>query len=83
MKFEVVESVPVHEDIKLGRPTAARLIANYAQTVRNLAECGLKVVCYNFMPVFDWMRTVLDKKLDDGSTTLAFDSGVSALQGDE
>ena len=73
LKFEVVESVPVHEDIKLGRPTAARLIANYAQTLRNLAECGLKVVCYNFMPVFDWTRTVLAKKLEDGSTALGFD----------
>jgi len=74
MKFEVIESVPVHEDIKLGRPTAARLIANYAQTVRNLAQCGLKVVCYNFMPVFDWTRTILAMKLDDGSFTLAFDA---------
>jgi len=74
LKFEVVESVPVHEDIKLGRPTAARLIANYAQTLRNLSQCGVKVVCYNFMPVFDWTRTILAMKLDDGSTTLAFDA---------
>ncbi len=70
LKFEVIESVPVHEDIKLGRPTAARLIANYAQTLRNLAQCGLKVVCYNFMPVFDWTRTVLAKKLEDLSPLL-------------
>ena len=76
MKFEVVESVPVHEDIKLGRSTAARLIANYAQTLKNLAQCGLKVVCYNFMPVFDWTRTILAKKLDDGSTALGFDIDV-------
>ncbi|MDE2163490.1 MAG: mannonate dehydratase [Alphaproteobacteria bacterium] len=74
LKFEVIESVPVHEDIKLGRPTRDRLIANYAQTVRNLAQCGLKVVCYNFMPVFDWTRTILAMKLDDGSSTLAFDA---------
>ncbi len=74
LKFEVIESVPVHEDIKLGRPTRDRLIANYAQTVRNLARCGLKVVCYNFMPVFDWTRTILAMKLDDGSSTLAFDA---------
>lgn len=74
LKFEVIESVPVHEDIKLGRPTADRLIANYAQTLRNLAQCGLKVVCYNFMPVFDWTRTILAMKLDDGSSTLAFDA---------
>ena len=66
----------VHEDIKLGRPTAARLIANYAETLRNLAACGRKVVCYNFMPVFDWTRTVLAKKLDDGSTALGFDIDV-------
>jgi mannonate dehydratase len=76
LKFEVIESVPVHEDIKLGRPTAGRLISNYAQTLRHLAQCGLKVVCYNFMPVFDWTRTVLAKKLEDGSTALGFDIDV-------
>lgn len=73
LKFEVVESVPVHEDIKLGKPTRDRLIANYCQTLRNLAPCGIKVVCYNFMPVFDWTRTTLEMKLPDGSTTLGFD----------
>lgn len=76
LKFEVVESVPVHEDIKLGRPSRDRFIANYGQTLRNLATCGIKVVCYNFMPVFDWTRTVLEMKLDDGSTTLGFDMDV-------
>src|SRR5271157_633092 len=74
LTFEVVESVPVHEDIKLGRPARDRLIANYAETLRHLAQCGLKVVCYNFMPVFDWTRTILAMKLDDGSSTLAFDA---------
>ncbi|MDE2134593.1 MAG: mannonate dehydratase [Alphaproteobacteria bacterium] len=78
LKFEVVESVPVHEDIKLGRPTRDRLIANYAKTLGNLARCGLKVVCYNFMPVFDWTRTILAMKLDDGSSTLAFDAEAAA-----
>ena len=73
LAFEVIESVPVHEDIKLGKPARDRLIANYAQTLRNLAACGLKVVCYNFMPVFDWTRTSLDLVLPDGSTTLGFD----------
>ncbi len=73
LAFEVIESVPVHEDIKLGKPTRDKLIANYAQTLRNLATCGLKVVCYNFMPVFDWTRTTLEMRLPDGSTTLAFD----------
>ena len=77
LKFEVIESVPVHEDIKLGRPAAGRLIANYAETLRNLGQCGLKVVCYNFMPVFDWTRTVLAKKLEDGSTALGFDIDVA------
>ena len=72
--FEVVESVPVHEDIKLGKPSRDRLIANYQQTLRNLASVGVKVVCYNFMPVFDWTRTELAKQLDDGSTCLAFDT---------
>lgn len=72
LAFDVIESVPVHEDIKLGKPTRDRLIANYQQTIRNLAQCGLKVICYNFMPVFDWTRTTLAKKLEDGSTTLSF-----------
>jgi len=72
LAFEVVESVPVHEDIKLGRPGRDGLIANYQQNIRNLAAAGVKVICYNFMPVFDWTRTVLDRRLPDGSTTLAF-----------
>ena len=75
MAFEVVESVPVHEDIKLGRPTRDLLIEHYIQNIRNLATCGIRVICYNFMPVFDWTRTILDRKLADGSTTLAFDTG--------
>lgn len=72
LQFKVVESVPVHEDIKLGKPTRERLIANYQQNIRNLAAAGIEVICYNFMPVFDWTRTELSKKLDDGSTCLAF-----------
>jgi mannonate dehydratase len=72
LQFTVVESVPVHEDIKLGKPTRERLIANYQQNIRNLAAAGIEVICYNFMPVFDWTRTTLSKKLDDGSTALAF-----------
>ncbi len=72
LHFEVVESVPVHEDIKLGRPSRDRLIANYGQTLRHLAAAGIRVVCYNFMPVFDWTRTELAKTLEDGSTCLAF-----------
>jgi mannonate dehydratase len=72
LALEVIESVPVHEDIKLGKPDSTRLIANYCQTIRNLAQCGIKVICYNFMPVFDWTRTTLEMRLPDGSTTLAF-----------
>ncbi|WP_296224585.1 mannonate dehydratase [Ralstonia sp. UBA689] len=74
LTLEVIESVPVHEDIKLGKRTRDALIANYGQTLHNLAACGVKVVCYNFMPVFDWTRTSLDMRLPDGSTTLAFDA---------
>ncbi len=72
LEFEVVESVPVHEDIKLGKPTRDRLIENYKQNIRNLGAAGIKVICYNFMPVFDWTRTTLDKTLEDGSSCLAF-----------
>lgn len=69
----VIESVPVHEDIKLGLPSRDRYIANYTQTLRNLGEAGISVVCYNFMPVFDWTRSQLDYELPDGSTTLIYD----------
>lgn len=72
LAFDVVESVPVHEDIKMGKPGRDRLIANYQQTIRNLGAEGVKVICYNFMPVFDWTRTSLEKVLPDGSTTLTF-----------
>ena len=70
--FDVVESVPVHEDIKLGRPTRDRLIANYQENIRRLGEAGVKCICYTFMPVFDWTRTQLDKPLADGSTALVY-----------
>ena len=72
LEMEVIESVPVHEDIKLGRPMRDRLIANYAETIRNLGACGVKCVCYNFMPVFDWLRTDLKTPAPDGSTSLAY-----------
>lgn len=74
LKFEVVESVPVHEDIKLGKSTRVRLIASFQQNIRNCAAAGVKVICYNFMPVFDWTRTEMAKQLPDGSFTLAFDA---------
>ncbi len=73
MTLEVIESVPVHEDIKLGRPTRDRLIDNYCESIRNIGRAGVRVLCYNFMPVFDWVRTELSHPLVDGSTALAYD----------
>ena len=69
----VVESIPVHEDIKLGRPTRDRLIDRYCASVRAMGDLRIPVLCYNFMPVFDWMRTDLVRRLPDGSTALAYD----------
>lgn len=72
LEMEVIESVPVHEDIKLGRPSRDRLIANYAETIRNLGKVGVKCICYNFMPVFDWLRTNLHTPRADGSNALSY-----------
>ena len=72
LEMEVIESVPVHEDIKLGLPSRDRLIANYAQTIRNLGKVGVKCICYNFMPVFDWLRTNLHTLAEDGSNSLSY-----------
>ncbi len=68
--FDVVESIPVHEDIKLGRKTREHYIDVYKENIRRVAKYGVKCVCYNFMPVFDWTRTQLDKVGADGSTSL-------------
>lgn len=73
LSFEVVESVPVHEDIKLGNRNAKHLIDNYCENIRRLGKAGVKVICYNFMPVFDWLRSELEHPSDDGSNSLAYD----------
>ena len=72
LTMEVIESVPVHEDIKLGKPTRDKYIDAYIQNIRNCGEAGVKCICYNFMPVFDWIRTNLYHKIPDGSTGLSF-----------
>lgn len=73
LTLKVIESVNIHDDIKVGLSSRDKYIENYKQTIRNLAKFGIKVICYNFMPVFDWIKSDLDYELVDGSKTLCFE----------
>lgn len=73
LTWSVVESVPVHDAIKLGADDRSRFIENYAATIRNLGACGVDTVCYNFMPVLDWSRTDLRVERADGAIASGFD----------
>ena len=71
LELEVIESVNVHEDIKIGLPSREEYIENYIKTIKTLAKYGVKIIIYNFMPVFDWLRTDLARVIpEDGSNSL-------------
>ena len=73
LRWSVVESLPVSEEIKYAGPGRDALIENYKLSLANLGKCGIKTICYNFMPVIDWARTDLGKKMPDGTAALYFD----------
>ena len=72
LRWSVVESLPIHESIKIGEGDLKPLFDNYRQSMRNLAQCGVTTICYNFMPVVDWTRTELAYPLPGGATALRF-----------
>ncbi|MGV1829040.1 mannonate dehydratase [Agrobacterium vitis] len=72
LTWNVVESLPIHEDIKRGEGDLERLFSNYRQSMKNLADAGIYTICYNFMPLLDWTRTQLDAPVARGGTALRF-----------
>lgn len=76
LKIEGIESVNIHDSIKIGLPEREQYIQSYIETLENLGKAGINMVCYNFMPVFDWTRSDLAKMREDGSTVLSYDQEI-------